>query len=81
MNKDHKFLLVEYDGWPYLELIIFPGIIKHSTMADLPGIKRVGAAGFVNTKKTGCYGQSDSLGIDSMPEWSTPVLRKLFEKE
>lgn len=58
------------------EIIIFPQVLEHSDFARLKPI----SAGFcyVNDKKVGCFGESFSLKLKSLPEDSDIATRQLF---
>ena len=63
-------------------ICLFPNIIKHKDMAEcFFGKEEIISAGFVGVGidgKLDCYGESTSLGIHSLYEEDSEILRKQF---
>ena len=65
-------------------MCLFSNIFKHKTIANCfysYGIKKIISAGFVGVGidgKLDCYGESTSLGIHSLYEEDSEILRKQF---
>lgn len=86
-----KYIVMETFGADSVEeIFLFPNSVNHDCMAEVLSRiknqtwgdwKRIGrmpvSAGFVNAEGT-CYGESESLGLESRPSEDTELLRKTY---
>jgi hypothetical protein len=82
LNKETIMKYVVFDSYRGKQIIIFPKIIQHSTMADDVHRSSFGAmtaisAGFIESGE--CIGKSESLNMESRGDEDTALISNLLD--